>query len=65
MVLFAALAIAAGRTLTDGTVRAVTLAVVASFAARTYLQHRRTEAEKTASAELTGISKEAGANGRE
>jgi len=41
MVLFAALATAAWQTLTDGTVRAVTLAVVASFAARTYLQYRR------------------------
>ena len=67
MVLFAVLAIAAGRTLTDGTVRAVTLAVIASFAARTYLQHRRNEAgvEETARAALTGSSEETGENGRE
>ena len=67
MVLFAVLATAACRTLTDGTVRAVTLAVIASFAARTYLQHRRAEATARALAgsNLAGTSEEVGENGRE
>ena len=48
MVLFAVLAIAAWRSLSDGKMRVVTLAVIGSFAARTYLAHRnrlRTENE--------------------
>ena len=40
MLLFVGLAVAAWRTLSDGTTRAVTLAVIASFAVRTYLQYR-------------------------
>ena len=40
MVLFAVLGVAAWRSLSDGTMRVVTLAVIGSFAARTYLAHR-------------------------
>jgi len=40
MLLFAVLGIAAWRTLSDGTVRVVTLAVIGSFAARTILTYR-------------------------
>ena len=41
MVLFAVLGVAAWRSLSDTTMRVVTLAVIGSFAARTYLAHRR------------------------
>ena len=41
MVLFAVLSVAAWRSLSDGTMRVVTLAVIGSFAARTYLAHRK------------------------
>jgi type II secretory pathway component PulJ len=40
MFLFAVLGVAAWRTLSDGTTRAVTLAVIASFAVRTFLTFR-------------------------
>jgi hypothetical protein len=40
MLLFVVLGVAAWRTLSDGTTRAVTLAVLASFAVRTFLTFR-------------------------
>jgi hypothetical protein len=46
MVLFAGLEVAVWRTLTDGTTRAVTMAVVASFAVRTYFAYRGSSGSK-------------------
>jgi hypothetical protein len=41
MVCFAVLGVVAWRSLSDDTLRVVTLAVIGSFAARTYLSHRQ------------------------
>ena len=49
MLLFAVLGVVAYRSLSDNTMRVVTLAVIGSFAARTYLAHRnRQRAESVA-----------------
>jgi hypothetical protein len=49
MLLFAVLGVAAYCSLSDSTMRVVTLAVIGSFAARTYLAHRnRQRAESEA-----------------
>ena len=55
MTLFLVLGVAAWRSLSDSKMRVVTLAVIGSFAARTYLAHRnRLRAENEAAGRLVG-----------
>ena len=59
MILFAVLGVAAWRSLSDSKMRVVTLAVIGSFAARTYLAHRNRLRSENEAARRLAVDSEA------